>query len=78
MNRDNFGYVVMSIMATVVILAVVIGVARNKPDLILVGILTGVYATIIGPVTFVKRDLKKEINEVKEEIKELHKSPKTN
>jgi hypothetical protein len=74
MNRDILAYVVMSIMATVGILAVFIGASRNNPDAILVGILTGVYATIIGNVTSAKRELKKEIKEVKEETKDLRKS----
>jgi len=42
------------------------------------GILTGVYAAIIGTTTSATRELKKEIKEVKEEIKELRNSPKTN
>ena len=78
MNREILGYVVMSIMATVGVLAVFIGASRNNPDAIIVGILTGVYATIIGTVTSAKSELKKEIKEVKEEIKELRNSPKTN
>ncbi len=78
MNREILGYVVMSIMATVGVLAILIGASRNNPDAIIVGILTGVYATIIGTVTSAKSELKKEIKEVKEEIKELRNSPKTN
>ncbi|MBA7480540.1 hypothetical protein ES707_16002 [subsurface metagenome] len=78
MNREILGYVVMSIMATVGVLAIAIGASRNNPDAIIVGILTGVYATIIGTVTSAKSELKKEIKEVKEEIKELRNSPKTN
>ena len=78
MNRDILSYVVMSIMATLGFLAVAIGTSRNNPDAIIVGILTGVYATIIGTVTSPKSELKKEIKEVKEEIKELRNSPKTN
>ncbi len=71
MNREILGYVAMSIMATVGVLAVAIGASRNNPDAIIVGILTGVYATIIGIVTSAKSELKKEIKEVKEEIKNL-------
>lgn len=78
MNREILGYVAMSIMATVGVLAVAIGASRNNPDAIIVGILTGVYATIIGTTTSATRELKKEIKEVKEEIKELRNSPKTN
>ena len=78
MNKDILSYVVMSIMATVGVLAVFIGASRNNPDAIIVGILTGVYATIVGTVTSAKSELKKEIKEVKEEIKELRKSPKIN
>jgi len=78
MNKEILSYVVMSIMATVGVLAVVIGAARNNPDAIIVGILTGVYAAIIGTVTSAKSELKKEIKQVKEEIRELRKSPKTN
>ena len=44
MNRDVLGYMAMSVMATVGVLAIAIGAARNNPDAILVGILTGVYA----------------------------------
>ncbi|MHC4146588.1 MAG: hypothetical protein ACYSUD_17660 [Planctomycetota bacterium] len=71
MNRDILGYAVMSIMATVGVLAVLIGAARNNPDAILVGILTGVYATIIGTTTSAKRELRKELEQMKEEIKNL-------
>ena len=71
MNRDILGYVVMSIMATVGVLAVFIGAARNNPDAILVGILTGVYATIIGTATSAKRELRKELEQIREEIKTL-------
>ncbi|MGD8499491.1 MAG: hypothetical protein PVJ86_02525 [Phycisphaerales bacterium] len=71
MNRDILAYVVMSIMATVGVLAVAIGGARNNPDAVLVGILTGVYATIIGTSTSATRGLKKEIKAVKEQIKNL-------
>lgn len=71
MNRDILAYAVMSIMATVGVLAVAIGAARNNPDAILVGILTGVYAAIIGTSTSATRELKKEIKEIKEEIKNL-------
>ena len=71
MNRDIPGYVAMSTMATVGVLAIAIGAARNNPDAIIVGILTGVYATIIGTVTSAKRELKKQIQEMKEEIKEF-------
>ncbi|MHC4559353.1 MAG: hypothetical protein ACYS80_18835 [Planctomycetota bacterium] len=78
MNRDDIlSYVGVSIFATVGVLAVVIGASRNNPDAILVGILTGVYAAIIGTTMSAKRELKKEIKEVKEEIKELRNSPKT-
>ena len=69
MNRGEIlSYVGMSIMATVGVLAVAIGVSRNNPDVIIGGILTGVYATIIGTVTSAKSELRKEI---KEEIKNL-------
>ena len=78
MNREILGYVAMSIFATVGVLAVAIGASRNNPDAIIVGILTGVYAAIIGTTTSAKSELKKEIKEVKEQIKELCKSPKTN
>ena len=78
MNRDILSYVVMSIMATVGVLAIFIGASRNNPDAIIVGILTGVYATIIGTVTSAKSELKKEIKEVKEQVRELRKSPKSN
>ena len=78
MNREILSYVVMSIMATVGVLAVAIGAARNNPDAIIVGILTGVYATIVGTVTSAKSELKKEIKEVKEQVRELRKSPKSN
>ncbi|MHC4166531.1 MAG: hypothetical protein ACYSWQ_06205 [Planctomycetota bacterium] len=71
MNRDILGYAVMSIMATVGVLAVLIGAARNNPDAILVGILTGVYATIIGTTTSAKRELRKELEQIKEEVKNL-------
>jgi len=71
MNRYILGNVVTSIMATVAVLAVAIGAARNNPDAILVGILTGVYATIVGTSTSATRELKKEIKEIKEEIKNL-------
>ncbi|UCE47224.1 MAG: hypothetical protein JSW47_16670 [Phycisphaerales bacterium] len=71
MNRDILGYIVMSIMATVGVLAVFIGAARNNPDAILVGILTGVYATIIGTTTSAKRELKKELEQIRGEIKNL-------
>ena len=74
MNREVLAYAVMSIMATVGVLAVAIGAARDNPDAIIVGILTGVYATIIGIVTSAKSELKREIKAVKEEIKELRKS----
>jgi len=77
-HKETLSYVVMSIFATVGVLAVFIGASRNNPDAIIVGILTGVYATIIGTATSSKRELKKEIKEVKEEIKELRNSPKTN
>ena len=43
MNRDILSYIVMSIMATVGVLAIAIGAARDNPDAILVGILTGDY-----------------------------------
>ena len=79
MNRDDIlSYVGVSIFATVGFLAIFIGASRNNPDAIIVGILTGVYAAIIGIVTSAKSELKKEIKEVKEEIRELRKSPKTN
>ncbi len=71
MNREILSYVVMSIMATVGVLAVFIGASRHNPDAIIVGILTGVYAAIIGIVTSAKSELKKEVKEVKEEIKNL-------
>lgn len=71
MNRAILSYVVMSIMATVGVLAVAIGAARNNPDAIIVGILTGVYATIIGTVTSAKSELKKELEQIKEEVKNL-------
>ena len=71
MNRDILGYVVMSIMATVGVLAVFIGAARNNPDAILVGILTGVYATVIGTTTSAKRELKRELEQIRGEIKNL-------
>jgi len=71
MNREILSYVVMSIMATVGVLAVAIGASRNNPDAIIVGILTGVYAAIIGTTTSAKRELKKELGELKEEIKNL-------
>ncbi len=73
MNREILGYVVMSIMATVGVLAVFIGASRNNPDAIIVGILTGVYATIIGTVTSAKSELKKEIKDTKEQIRDLSK-----
>jgi hypothetical protein len=72
MNRDILGYAAMSIMATVGVLAVFIGAARNNPDAILVGILTGAYATIIGTTTSAKRELKKELEQIRGEIKDLH------
>ncbi len=71
MNRDILSYAVMSIMATVGVLAVFIGAARNNPDAILVGILTGVYATIIGTTTSATRELKRELEQIKEEVKNL-------
>jgi len=71
MNRGTLSYVVMSIMATVGVLAVAVGAARNNPDAIIVGILTGVYATIIGTVTSAKSELKKELEQIKEEVKNL-------
>ena len=71
MNRAILSYVVMSIMATVGVLAVAVGAARNNPDAIIVGILTGVYATIIGTVTSAKSELKKELEQIKEEVKNL-------
>lgn len=71
MNREILGYVVMSIMATVGVLAIAIGSARNNPHAIIVGILTGVYAAIIGTTMSAKRELKKELGEIKEEIKNL-------
>ena len=77
MNRDILSYVVMSIMATAGVLAIAIGAARNNPDAIIVGILTGVYAAIIGTVTSAKNQLKEEIKQVKEQINELRKLPKT-
>ena len=76
MNRDNLSYAVMSIFATVGVLAVFIGASRNNPDAILVGILTGVYATIIGTATSSKRELKKELEQIKGQIKDLRKSSK--
>ena len=75
MNRDILSYVVMSIMATVGVLAIAIGASRNNPDAIIVGILTGVYATIIGTATSSKRELGREIKAVKEEIRELRRNP---
>ncbi|MHC4639585.1 MAG: hypothetical protein ACYTBP_16390 [Planctomycetota bacterium] len=78
MNRDILSYVVMSIMATVGVLAIAIGASRNNPDAIIVGILTGIYAAIIGTVTSSKRELRREIKAVKEEIRELRNSPKIN
>ena len=78
MNRDILNYFVMSIMATVGVLAIAIGASRNNPDAIIVGILTGVYAAIIGTVTSSKRKLRREIIKVKEEINELRNSTKTN
>ena len=44
MNRDILAYVVMPIMATVGVLAVAIGAARNNPDAVLVGILADDYS----------------------------------
>lgn len=78
MNRDILSYAVMSTMATVGVLAIFIGASRNNPDAIIVGILTGLYAAVIGATTSAKRELKKELKVVKEEIKELGNSPKTN
>ena len=78
MNREILSYVVMSIMATVGVLAIAIGAAGDNPDAIIVGILTGVYAAIMGTVTSAKSELKREIKHVKEEVKELHKLPETN
>ncbi|KPL24613.1 MAG: hypothetical protein AMJ75_03145 [Phycisphaerae bacterium SM1_79] len=71
MNGDIAAYVVMSIMATASVLAAAIGAARNNPDAVLVGILIGVYATIIGTNTSVKRQLKNELGQIKQEIKDL-------
>ena len=71
MNREILSYIVMSIFATVGVLAIFIGASRNNPDAILVGILTGVYATIIGTTTSVKRELKRELEQTREEIKSL-------
>jgi len=76
MNKEILSYVVMSIMATVGVLAIFIGAARNNPDAIIVGILTGVYATIIGTTTSSKRELKKELEQIKGQIKDLRKSSK--
>jgi len=76
MNRYILGNVVTSIMATVAVLAVAIGAARNNPDAILVGILTGVYATIVGTSTSAKNELKTEIKGLKNEIKNFHKLSK--
>ena len=71
MNKDILSYAVMSIMATVGVLAIAIGASRNNPDAIIVGILTGVYAAIIGTVTSAKSELKKELEQIKEEVKNL-------
>jgi Skp family chaperone for outer membrane proteins len=71
-NRDNLAYVAVTIIAmAAVILAIVIGAARNNPDVILAGIVIGVYAVVVGTGTSVKRELKKEIKEVKDQIKNL-------
>ena len=77
MNRDNLEYVAVSIMAmAAVILAVAIGAARNNPNAILAGIVIGVYAVVVGTSTSVKRELKKEIKEVKDQIKNLQSESK--
>ena len=71
MNKEILGYVAMSIVATAVLLTVAIGASRNNPDAILLGIVIGVYAIVIGTSMSVKRELKKEIKEVKDQIKNL-------
>ena len=43
MNKDILAYVVMSIMATVGVIAAAVGAARNDPDAILVGMLADDY-----------------------------------
>lgn len=74
MNRDNLAYVAVSIMAmAAVLLAVAIGVARNNPNVILSGLVIGVYAVVVGTGTSIKSELKKEIKEVKEETRDLGK-----
>jgi branched-subunit amino acid ABC-type transport system permease component len=72
MNRDNLEYVAVSIMSmTAVLVAIVIGALRNNPNAILAGIVIGVYAVVVGTSTSVKRELKKEIKEVKDQIRNL-------
>ena len=72
MNRDNLSYIAVSIMSmTAVLVAIVIGALRNNPNAILAGIVIGVYAVVVGTSTSVKRELKKEIKELKDQIKNL-------
>ena len=79
MNRDILAaYVVMSVMVTVGVLAVFIGALRGNPDATIVGVLTGVYAAIIGTVMVGRSELKREIQEGKEEIKDVHTWSKIN
>jgi len=78
MNRDVLAYIAMSIFGAAAIYVMAVGVRKGNIDALLVGILIGSYAVIIGTATSVKAELKQEIKRISEEIKNLRDSFKTN
>lgn len=61
MNRDVLGYVAMAILGLAAVILMVAGVIKHDFDISLMGMIIGVYATIIGTGTSTSRALKKQI-----------------
>ena len=71
MNKDVLGYVAMAFLGAAAVILMVAGAAKHDFDISLVGMIIGVYAAIIGTSASSSRVLKKEINQIKDQIKNL-------
>jgi len=73
MNRDKLANVAMAIIGAVTVVVVVVGAAKDNLQLVLMGMVIGAYAIIIGTSNSVGRAIKKEADEIKDQIRDLRK-----
>jgi hypothetical protein len=73
MYKDVLGYVTMAVLGAAAVILMVAGVVKHNFETSLIGMIVGIYATVIGTSTSNSRAFKKQISQIEDQIKNLQK-----